>query len=47
MLKLLTDCDKCMYKRVCKYYDHPRQVMEKLKILHMVMARTMITDGIL
>ena len=31
MLKLLTDCDKCMYKRVCKYYGHPKQAMEKLK----------------
>lgn len=31
MLKLLTDCNKCIHKRMCKHYDHPKQVMEKLK----------------
>jgi len=31
MLKLLTDCDKCIHKRTCKYYNHPKQAMDKLK----------------
>ena len=31
MLKLLTDCNECIHKRTCKYYDHPKQAMEKLK----------------
>lgn len=31
MLKLLTDCDDCMFNRVCKYHNRPKQAMEKLK----------------
>lgn len=31
MLKLLTDCDKCIHKQMCKYYGNAKNAMEKLK----------------
>ncbi|MCM1179384.1 MAG: hypothetical protein NC347_03950 [Clostridium sp.] len=30
MLKLLTDCDKCIHGKVCKNKDNPKDAMGKL-----------------
>ncbi len=38
MLKLLTNCDKCIHSKVCKNKDNPKDAMEKL-------ANTTYGDG--